>query len=515
MLLILVKTDKKLFALTNALHKTAIALSSTLDFDQLLDLILQQISTVISFDSASISLREGDLFRLVALRDFKHPDKLLGVTFPIRISSEIVSPNITAIETGKSIRIGEIPLEYPHFFQPLEETILSWMCIPLFAKNIGIGSLNLDSHKKNHFTEEDEWIGELFASQVAIALENTRLYTELKRKATEQSFLNELLKIETSHDDVAIMLNSVDKKISEFFQSSICVVCLIDPNHTTWKTFYLSDSYKHLVGNSYPYQEGIPGLIIQGKKSCYLKNSDAFLSLAAESGRDFFGIIPTSLIGTPLVSPNEAIGALLIARLDQEKAFTEDEFSLFMLMGDQISVTLQNALLYQKIKHTAIFDELSGLYNRHHFFNEANQEFHRAKTEAGIFSVIMLDLDYFKSVNDTYGHIMGDKLLQKTAQLFQKNIRRLDTAARYGGEEFIALLPNTPIAEAALVAKRICTAIAEKDFVFSDQTIKITASLGVSTYSPGDTLKNTCERADQALLIAKQSGRNQVVIGEN
>ena len=171
-------------------------------------------------------------------------------------------------------------------------------------------------------------------------------------------------------------------------------------------------------------------------------------------------------------------------------------------------------LLY-KVEYMAITDVLTGLYNRRRFHDVLTREFDRSKRYATPFSMILLDIDLFKSVNDTYGHMMGDMVLKELPVIIQKSIREIDTAARYGGEEFTIALPNTTKEDAVHVAERI-RASTEKH-VFPDmQDHMITVSIGISgipdkEIDSGDKL---IQCADIALYKAKQNGRNRIEIAD-
>ena len=171
-------------------------------------------------------------------------------------------------------------------------------------------------------------------------------------------------------------------------------------------------------------------------------------------------------------------------------------------------------LLY-KVEYMAITDVLTGLYNRRRFHDVLLKEFERSKRYNTPFSVILLDIDLFKSVNDTYGHMMGDMVLKEMPEIIKKSIREIDTAARYGGEEFTVLLPNTRKEDALHVAERI--RIATEKHVFPDlQDRRITVSIGISgipdqEIDSGDKL---IQCADVALYKAKQNGRNRIEVVE-
>lgn len=170
----------------------------------------------------------------------------------------------------------------------------------------------------------------------------------------------------------------------------------------------------------------------------------------------------------------------------------------------------------EKLRHLAITDDLTGLFNRRYFSLLANQELERALRYRHDLSIILLDIDFFKLVNDTHGHLVGDQVLNQLAQECFLGLRAFDISARFGGEEFIIALPETDLDAASQTAERL-RARAEKLRVDTEQgEIQITISLGVASLSqsPGQTLNQLIDCADQALYLAKNSGRNQVRVWE-
>lgn len=182
--------------------------------------------------------------------------------------------------------------------------------------------------------------------------------------------------------------------------------------------------------------------------------------------------------------------------------------ALFNLMIDKLEQS-QIAL-----KNLAILDELTGVYNRREFNSQLKNELERSKRYGHSFSLLLLDIDYFKKLNDTYGHQAGDEALRRIASLLKQECRDLDRVARYGGEEFIVILPETPGSIAYAVTERIREVIADYALaISSEQTINITVSGGLATFpTDGDAQESLIYAADQALYAAKRSGRNQVIV---
>lgn len=181
----------------------------------------------------------------------------------------------------------------------------------------------------------------------------------------------------------------------------------------------------------------------------------------------------------------------------------------------QTSVTMDKADVYAEILKNATIDSLTGLYNRGQFDKRLKQEIATSKRTDSTLCCIMSDIDFFKKINDTYGHAIGDFALKEIARIVTRQIRENDIAARYGGEEFVILLPFTTIDEAKTVAERIRKKIESKKFKTGSLELHITVSLGLSIFEPQKNNTDFQKEADSALYEAKNSGRNRLVIFEN
>lgn len=162
-----------------------------------------------------------------------------------------------------------------------------------------------------------------------------------------------------------------------------------------------------------------------------------------------------------------------------------------------------------KIEELAITDELTGLYNRRHLLDRLDKQRAIANREGTNFVLGFVDLDKFKSINDQFGHRVGDDVLRQFSDLLQESIREVDLVARYGGEEFVLLLNDVGIETAAIVVERIRSAV--ENLKFSEQKLAMTISVGITEYRAPEAAKDTLERADKLLYQAKQDGRNRVV----
>jgi diguanylate cyclase (GGDEF)-like protein len=170
---------------------------------------------------------------------------------------------------------------------------------------------------------------------------------------------------------------------------------------------------------------------------------------------------------------------------------------------------------YNKAKNDLLFDDLTGVYSRRAGMERLREEFARSHRNRKGFSVAMVDIDHFKKINDSYGHLAGDQVLKEVAQTLKAELRTCDVILRYGGEEFMIIMPETGKDQAVSPLERLGKKLAIAEIDYETIKIKVSVSIGVtSTYSGGEDLKETIDRADKALYDAKKNGRNQVVFGD-
>lgn len=166
---------------------------------------------------------------------------------------------------------------------------------------------------------------------------------------------------------------------------------------------------------------------------------------------------------------------------------------------------------YQRVEQLAVRDELTGVYNRRGLIGCLEEERERSNQTGGTFSIVVFDLDHFKSVNDTYGHVVGDHLLSEFAARLHERLRTVDVLGRYGGEEFVVMLMGARLAGATRIAERLREYIAQSKWDDLVPGLALTISGGVAEYRPGEPLEALLDRADQALYEAKRGGRNRII----
>ena len=226
------------------------------------------------------------------------------------------------------------------------------------------------------------------------------------------------------------------------------------------------------------------------------------------------------ILAIPLVTERKIVGAL-VAKSTGNKINIKDSEYLEQL-SNQIAITINRANAYAEILKHATLDALTGFYNRRQLEERIKQEVSNAKRQHAPLCGIMTDIDYFKNVNDTYGHAVGDLVLKTIAKVIRGQLREYDIAGRYGGEEFSILLPFTKINEAQMVAERLRQTIENKVINISkiapeseQKEIKITLSLGIYEIKENDSEEDLIKKADKALYQAKNTGRNKVVVNND
>ncbi len=261
------------------------------------------------------------------------------------------------------------------------------------------------------------------------------------------------------------------------------------------------------------FGEGLVGRVAGRKKPLIVRDGAHDLRLLAEERR--LGDLSFAMLLLPLVAGNRVMGVVQFER-DAPGAFTGRDLSRIQALASQSAATLANVRAHQDVYSQAVTDALTGLFNRRHMQMVLTDERRRAERYGHPLSVIMLDVDGFKSYNDTYGHVQGDVLLRMLAEILKASVRNVDSVGRFGGEEFIVVMPETPPEEAYKTAERLRLAVAGTIFPgFADDPALVvfkTISLGVATF-PNVTQDTQAlvTLADNALYRAKRGGRNQTV----
>jgi len=212
----------------------------------------------------------------------------------------------------------------------------------------------------------------------------------------------------------------------------------------------------------------------------------------------------------PLKSKNSLNGLIIIGERLIGQETSVDEISFLTYISRFASIAVENSRLYQM----ATTDRMSGLFIHHYFHERLSEEVLRSERHETDLSLILLDIDHFKDVNDTYGHMCGDFIIKELSKIIRNHIRGFDIAARYGGEEFAVILPDTTISDANVIAERLRKIVEKKTFSYSGLELNITISIGVSKFISKSNMSSAdfINITDSALYESKNGGRNRTTV---
>jgi len=212
----------------------------------------------------------------------------------------------------------------------------------------------------------------------------------------------------------------------------------------------------------------------------------------------------------PLICHGRVVGALNMSDKNNGPAFTKDDIAVVELFRQLIGASIGNISLFEKTQQQAKTDGLTGMLNHRMFYEMLEVELRRAQRYGGRLSVIMIDIDNLKPINDSYGHRAGDMAIKQIARRISACIRQIDIAARYGGDEFSVILPNTSLDDAAVVAERMVNMTTGTPMLWEQHRIPLSISLGVGQYDGESSAGDVTKATDQALYAAKQAGKGRV-----
>jgi two-component system, cell cycle response regulator len=220
---------------------------------------------------------------------------------------------------------------------------------------------------------------------------------------------------------------------------------------------------------------------------------------------------PKEIIIEPLIYNDIPIGVIVLASLSK---YNDENINRIAMFSQSLSLALHNAIIHEQMQTLAAIDALTGLLNRRYGMIRLREEYSRVIRSESPLGVVMFDIDHFKKINDTYGHLAGDRVLVHISRLAKNLLREGDILMRYGGEEFCIILPGASAEDSFIMAERIRHAVQESEVTYAAYNIKVTLSAGIASY-PEFNIKNEQEllgAADEALYISKESGRNKSTI---
>jgi diguanylate cyclase (GGDEF)-like protein len=257
-------------------------------------------------------------------------------------------------------------------------------------------------------------------------------------------------------------------------------------------------------------------MAVRSKQLIQVKNIDTHNKpVIRKSQRAFAEHYKTNnCIIAPLICQDNVVGVLNLADKIEGDGFTKEDIALIELFSQLVGASIGNIKLFERIQHQATTDGLTGLANHKTFYELLEKELWRSRRYGGQISLIMIDIDNLKKINDAHGHRAGDKVIREISKKITACIRHIDTAARYGGDEFAVILPNTALSDAVIVGERMVDVVSNSPITWKREQISLSISVGVGQYDAECSPEDITSRSDQALYTAKQAGKNTVRIFE-
>lgn len=352
---------------------------------------------------------------------------------------------------------------------------------------------------KASFHELDLSFLTMVADTAGTAFENAKLYERSNQLIRELRMSNELTQRLNQSLRLGDIFQFAFEELLDMFEADYC--CILHMNEERGGLEVIACNYLPLLGEILDGNQGLGSKVYATGEPLLL--SDYKYAVGQTSTlMDATG--SESLIATPLNVGGEVRGAIMLAH-KQAHFFSYDSYRLLQAMAGHIGLAVGNARLHAEVRRLANRDTLTGLFARHYLDEEIKQR--QSSDFCG--TLIVVDIDQFKMVNDTYGHQKGDKILKQVSDIVKTSIRQGDVAARWGGEELAVYLPQLGVQQAVFVGERI------RKRVMGETEPRVTVSCGVAEWSWTDdrvSVESLFYRADMALYEAKNNGRNQVVI---
>lgn len=477
------------------------------NLDTLLRLAVDRIAASLDYAYCCILLKERQDLVIRAVTSYS--EDIVGSRIPIgtgvtgRCAARRAEMNVPDIS------------QCPHYIHVGDEVFKSELDVPIVFRGRLLGVLNTQSQQTNAFGDTDLHILRTLATQIGVAVHNAQIRGQLE---LVQDIGVQLLCVTRSEELVPWVVEQIRNRLHH----DSCAILRVDGFHLVFEaaTGRYSSS---LVGLRIPIGMGITGRCARERQPINVGDVRAepdYIPSGIEDVR--------SEIAAPIMSANQLYGVLTIES-STEDAFDDDDVRLLTALSAQIAVGIRQARLLADAERMAVTDALTGLYNYRYFQERLTSEVSRATRYGRPLTLIMVDLDDFKTVNDRYGHLKGDDVLRAVAGILKANIRRydepvsvkddsIDIATRYGGEEFMVIMPETG-AEGGLVAAERLRAAIEADAGRSagvagpDGTPHpVTGSFGVAVLSAAQTPAGLIKRADDGVYEAKHRGKNCVAI---
>jgi diguanylate cyclase (GGDEF)-like protein/putative nucleotidyltransferase with HDIG domain len=484
----------------HVLNEIGRALSSTLKLDALLERIYSEMRRVLdvpSFFIAYVDSAAGQVQFEIEVTDGERCAKRTRPTGNHMVEYVVGSRQPLLIRDHfqeETQRLG---------FESLRE-VGSVCAVPLILYDRPVGVMAVHSKKERMFDEGHMELLHVLASEAAIAIENARLFSEEQKKSHQLTLINNVSSHAITTLDPDEMLAKIAGEMEKHVAYDHIGIAILDYSTKELVVRAEAGARREAVGRRIPLGEGLVGQVARSGQMAIVREAKASTPRL---------VLPASAASVALpVTYGEQFLGVLYVESSEPCGFPEQDVALLRTLADLFAGALHNALTFQKAQEQAITDGLTGV-KTHRFLMEAlSAEWKRSTRANRPFALVLMDLDRFKFVNDFYGHLEGDVVLQRVGHILEQNCRRSDVVARYGGDEFVILMPETTVEQARQLSNKL------RGWIASDPLLRdknVTASFGIAAFPiHGSTPQELIQVADSSMYLSKHQGGNSVSTAE-
>jgi len=333
-----------------------------------------------------------------------------------------------------------------------------------------------------------------------------------RQQSYELQIFHDVAKALTSSLDIDTVLQTILEKIAAYFHPKTWALLMLDDERQ--ELFYsvaVGDGCDSVNALKLKTGQSLARWVVENGEPIVISAVNQDPRIDAGSKDEFFRE-PCSIVCMPVRTGGKVLGLMQLVNSDMQ-IYLRGEM-LLQALADYAAIAIENARAVQRIQELSITDDCTGLYNARHLTTVLAEEVPRSQRFGYEFSVLFLDLDHFKRINDRFGHLTGSKLLAQFGRRLRENLRLVDAAFRYGGDEFVVLLPQTGKDAAVLVARRLMANFGTADWMAGEaKPLTLSASIGIASYPhDGATSQAIVQRADDMMYQVKQAGRNNIAV---
>jgi diguanylate cyclase (GGDEF)-like protein/putative nucleotidyltransferase with HDIG domain len=485
------------------LHRVGEALSATFDLERQLQILQRELKDLLGVANFSLAFQESLEGR---------PETL----FAFEGRAQAAQSRAAADGPAEYVLRTRAPLLITHDFidttrrlgiSPVDPAIRTWCGVPIHFSDGSVAVLTVaDFEREGALDERRFHLLQILAGEAAVAIENARLFQREQRRARHLALLNEVGRKAAAVLDPQELLTNICQQLRAAFGYDLARVETLDRARGELVVEAQEGYGTKFLGHRFKFGEGLAGVAAE--------SGEPVLANDIEQDERYTPLHPgaRAALSLPLIYRKETLGVLTVESR-REHCFSPQDVLTLRALADQLAIALHNARAYQVAQEQAITDSLTGLKTHRYFMEAMEAEWRRSPRSGRPFSLIMMDLDGFKQVNDRYGHLEGDKVLIAVARILEARSRQSNVVARYGGDEFAILMPEAGTEQAQILGERLCASFVADPYLASRG---VTASLGIATFPVhGATPDEILRVADSGMYLAKHDQGNRVRVASS